>query len=190
VNDKIKHPRAAALLVAKEICAALKPLTEKLIVAGSLRRRKTEVSDVEICYVGKIEPRPDPGDLLGQIIPTNLADEWIEQQYRTGRLTKRLNKNGSPAWGPHNKLAVHVASGIPVDFFQPAPVGWWSLVVCRTGSAAHNETVCNAAIARGERWNPYLGFEDRRDGRLLYVPRSEPAVFEHVRLPWREPWER
>lgn len=188
--SKTKYPRADALAVAKELCDLLKPISDKLIVAGSLRRRKAEVGDVEICYLGKIEPRPDPLDLLGQVIPTNLADEFLGQLLARGVLQRRPNVNGGTAWGERNKLAVHVASGIPVDFFQTRPEGWWSLVVCRTGSAAHNEKVCHAAIARRLRWNPYAGFEDRASGQLLYIPRSEPAVFERVGLPWLDPWQR
>jgi len=190
MGDKPKIPRADALAVAKELCDLLKPATDKLIVAGSLRRRKPEVGDVEICYLGRIEPRPDPLDLLGQVIPTNLADELLGKLLAAGVLAKRPNVNGHFAWGEQNKLALHVASGIPVDFFQTRPAGWWSLVACRTGSAEHNTKVCNAAIARGLRWNPYAGFEDRTSGQMIHIPRSEPDVFARVGLPYLEPWQR
>lgn len=191
-SSKPRFPRAAALAVAAELCAALKPLCppDRLKVCGSLRRRKAEVGDVEIVYVGRVELRPDPEDLLGRTVPANLAEAWLAEALRAGVLAQRLNKNGSPAWGAQNKLAVHAASGIPVDFFQGTESGWWSLVVCRTGSAAHNTRLCLAAIERGWQWDPYHGFKDRATGRLLHTPRSERAVFELVGLPYLEPWER
>ena len=86
MSGKQKFPRAAALAVAKELCDALKPLAEKLIVAGSLRRRKQEVGDVEIVFVPKIEMRADPSDLLGHKVQTNLVHELIECLLRDGKL--------------------------------------------------------------------------------------------------------
>jgi DNA polymerase/3'-5' exonuclease PolX len=53
-----------------------------------------------------------------------------------------------------------------------------------------NTRICNAAIARGQTWNMYRGFEDRTTGDLLFVPESEQALFAHVRLPYLEPKER
>ena len=51
---KTRFPRAAAIAVARELCEALKPHCERLIVAGSLRRMKQQVGDVEIVYIPKI----------------------------------------------------------------------------------------------------------------------------------------
>ena len=50
---KVTFPRAVAIQVARELCEALKPHCERLIVAGSLRRGKQEVGDVEILYIPK-----------------------------------------------------------------------------------------------------------------------------------------
>jgi DNA polymerase/3'-5' exonuclease PolX len=101
-----------------------------------------------------------------------------------------VGEKGGTAWGPKNKLAVHVASGIGIDFFEATKRNFWTVLVCRTGSAESNMRVCQAAEARGLKWNPYLGFEDRRTGELLFVPESEEAVFTHVGLPYLEPSKR
>jgi DNA polymerase/3'-5' exonuclease PolX len=190
LSDRPKFPRALALDVAAELCRALRPHCDKLIVAGSLRRRKLEVGDVEICFIGHREPLPDPNDLLGHLVDTDLAAKAIGELVAGCVVKPRPKGDGSLTWGDCNKLAVHTASGVPVDFFTTRPAGWWSLLVCRTGSAAHNEKICNAAIARGLRWNPYAGFEDRITGQMLHVARNERDVFDRVGLPYREPWER
>lgn len=190
MSDKQKVPRAAALAVAKELCDALKPVTEKLIVAGSLRRRKAEVGDVEIVYISKVEMQADPGDLLGHKVPTNLVHTLLESLLLRGVLEKRLNVNGKAAWGYENKLARHKASGIGVDFFQADKDNWFSLLVCRTGSAESNTAICMAAEDRGLKWNPYKGFLDRTTEQLNFVPRSEEQVFSWVGLPYKQPWER
>lgn len=191
MSDKPKFPRADALAVARELCAALKPVTEKLIVAGSLRRGRLEVGDVEICYIARIEPRADPLDLLQNPVRTNLVDELLGEWLRAGRLQLRLKENGQNiGWGAENKYAIHTASGIPVDFFAGNSENWWTLLVCRTGSAENNTRICNAAIERGLKWNPYRGFEDRASGKIIFTPRSEQAVFQRVGLPWLEPAQR
>jgi len=192
MSGKIKHPRAKALEVARELTAALRPLCEpeRFIFAGSLRRMKPEVGDIEMVYVPLIESRPDPDDLLNHPVMTNLFDLKLNEWLKAGVITKRVGPQGGTAWGASNKLAVHTASGIGVDFFQADQQSFWTLLVCRTGSAEMNTRICNGAIARGQTWNMYRGFEDRVTGELLYVPDSEEALFAHVGLPYLPPKDR
>ena len=190
MSGKTKFPREAALAVARELTVALTPLCERMIFAGSLRRLKPEVGDIEVVFIPKIEAHPDPDDLLGHLIPTSLVDAWLAGEIKAGRMERRRNVNGSPLWGPVNKLARHMASGIGVDFFQADRRNWYSLLVCRTGSAESNTRICNAAIERGLRWDMYAGLRDRLSGVLVFEPASERALFERVGLPYLEPKDR
>jgi DNA polymerase/3'-5' exonuclease PolX len=192
MGSKIKHPRARALAVARELTAALKSLCEpeRFIFAGSLRRRKEEVGDIELVYVPRFERMADPDDLLRNPTTTNLVDAKLNDWLKTGIISKRVGAQGGKSWGSSNKLALHTSSGIGIDFFQADTQNFWTLLVCRTGSAAMNTRICNAAIARGQTWNMYRGFEDRITGDLLFVPESEQALFAHMRLPYLEPKER
>jgi DNA polymerase/3'-5' exonuclease PolX len=186
MSDKVKHPRSAALAVAKELCDLLKPLTLRLIVAGSLRRRKAEVGDVEIVYIPRIDMVPDGFFDKKEV---NLPDALFDELLQSGRLAKRTNVNGSEMWGDKNKLAVHVASGIPVDLFSARLGNWFNYVVCRTGGAESNMRIASAAQAKGWKWNPYgIGFTNET-GSDVFV-NSERDVFELVGLKYLEPWER
>lgn len=192
MSSKIKHPRAKALEVAREITAAFRAHCEpeRFIFAGSLRRLKPEVGDIEVVYVPTVQMLPDPNDLLGNPVPTMAFDLQLADWLRSGVISKRVGEKGGTAWGEFNKLAVHTASGIGIDFFQANKRNFWTLLVCRTGSAESNMRVCQAAEARGMKWNPYRGFEDRYTKELLYVPESEEAVFRHVGLPYLQPKDR
>jgi DNA polymerase/3'-5' exonuclease PolX len=192
MSGKLKHPRSKALEVARELTAALREVCEpeRFIFAGSLRRMKPEVGDIEVVYVPQVELLPDPNDLLGNPIPTLRFDLVLADWLRRGVIAKRVGEKGGTAWGEMNKLAVHMASGIGIDFFQANKRNFWTLLVCRTGSAESNMRVCQAAESRGMKWNPYRGFEDRATRELLYVPESEEAVFAHVGLPYLPPKER
>ena len=186
MSDKKKYPRAEAIAAAAELCRALKPYTERMIVAGSLRRRKPMVGDIEILFIPKFEMRKL--DLLSDTL-VSLADEVLSCLLQKQVIRHRPNVNGSNIWGEKNKLAVHGASGIPVDFFTATEANWFNYLVCRTGSAESNMRIATAAQARGWKWNPYgAGFTDDR-GQLVPV-HSEDQVFAHARLTWQEPWER
>jgi DNA polymerase/3'-5' exonuclease PolX len=192
MSSKIKHPRALALEVARQLTAAFRELCEpeRFIFAGSLRRMKPEVGDIEVVYVPRVEVLPDPNDLLGNPIPTVRFNRLLEDYLKSGVLQKRVGEKGGTVWGSVNKLAVHLESGIGIDFFEANKRNFWTLLVCRTGSAESNMRVCQAAESRGLKWNPYRGFEDRKTGELLFVPESEEGLFAHVGLPYQLPKDR
>ena len=186
-TDKPRFPNQIGMKVAAELCAALKPVCDKIIVAGSLRRRKATVGDVEILYIGKSEVRQDPDDMFANIT-VNLADETITALEKSGVLERRKNKNGSEMYGPKNKLMRHRATGLPVDLFAATAENWHNYLVCRTGPADSNARICLAAQARGWKWNPYgAGFSRGDEVRAM---ESEAAVFAFVGLPYEQPEAR
>lgn len=183
-DKKQTYLREDALEVARELCRHLKPVTDQLIVGGSLRRRKQTVGDVEIIFIPKIVQRPI--DLVSTA-PIDLAEEAINRLVAEGVLAKRAN--GSTMWGMKNKFAVHVDLGIPVDFFATLPQCWFNYLVCRTGPAELNTEIAKRAIAKGWHWQPYgVGFRTTTGG--IHEVSSEQEVFDFVGLPYAEPWER
>jgi DNA polymerase/3'-5' exonuclease PolX len=183
---KQKFPRSAAISVAREILAAITPFCERIILAGSLRRRKQEVGDVEILYIPMFVVEPDG---LFDKHTVNLADRALDKLLLSGVISKRLNSLGSETWGDKNKLARHVATGIPIDLFSTRISTWHNYLVCRTGSAENNMRIASAAKARGWKWNPYgPGFTDHH-GNCVEVT-SEHDVFHLSGLPYLEPWQR
>lgn len=184
---KRKWPREDALEVARELCAKLKPVCERLIVAGSLRRRKEEVGDVEIVFIPKMV---EGGQDLFEKRMVSAADAVIEGMLEDGTLLKRVSEAGHAAWGAQNKLGVH-RSGMPVDLFRTTEGAWWNYVVCRTGPADSNKRIAVAAQRVGYQWNPYgAGFSSLSADGKVPVMGSEREVFEFVGLPYKEPWER
>lgn len=190
-TDKPRFPNQIGMKVAAELCAALKPVCERIIVAGSLRRRKPTVGDVEILYIGKTEVRQDPADMFANIT-INLADEAISALENSGVLERRKNVNGSEMYGPKNKLMRHRATSLPVDLFAATAENWWNYLVCRTGPGESNIAVASAAQAKGWKWNPYGSGFSRQIGLTTeqHVVTSEREVFEFVGLPYLEPEKR
>lgn len=189
--EKPKFPRALALEVVRELLPWLQPCCTELRVAGSLRRERAMVGDVEFVFV----PVLAPGVAVDLLLPPPLVaqtDARFEDLLARGVIEKRQNVNGSGMWGAKNKLARHRATGVPIDFFATTEAAFWNYLVCRTGGARTNVEICNAAIAKGWKWTPYdEGFSRPSGlGREVHAVRSEREVFEFVGLPYLEPRER
>jgi len=188
--EKKRYPRAEALAVAEELTAALAPVCSRIAVAGSLRRGKPTVGDVELLFVPRFEERPHE---LWKPLQFNLAEEEIGNLLARGTLAKRPSIKGTFAWGAKNKLALH-RNGIPVDLFTATAANWWNYLVCRTGPAESNMLIAMEAQKRGWKWNPYdAGFS--RGGPLAgereeHAVTSEEDVFAFVGLPYHPPEER
>ncbi len=220
MSDKPKFPAEVAKTVARELCAVLAPCCELhraenrpyLVVAGSLRRRKAEVGDLELVFVSKW------GEVADGLLTkhTDLMEHALDELLDRGVLTKRVNSKGSEMWGPKNKLALHAATGLPVDFFATRSPFWFNYLVCRTGGADNNKEIASRCQSRGLAWHPYHGGfsvessavlisliesegihltdgplrpELIRTGKMIEV-HSERDVFTLAGLEYREPWER
>ena len=184
--SEMRYPYAEALKVANEIVDTLMPACTHIEIAGSLRRERPDVGDIEILYIPRIEETDDPCDFFGKM-ELNRVDEKLEKL--TGIFfERRLNILGREVYGDKNKLMRHIKSGIPVDFFAATTENWFNYLVCRTGPADSNKAICNAAIAKGLKWHPYgAGFSN--GAGWMIVP-SERAVFDFVGLPYKEPRDR
>lgn len=194
-ETKRKYPRAAAVAVVRELLAVLTPQTERLIVAGSLRRLKGEVGDIEILYIPKWQKVRDQDDLFGAAVDQNVTAVLLDCLVTAGYLEQRLNKNGSTMWGDENKYARHVRSGVPIDFFATTAEKWHNQLVVRTGPSASNIAIAAAAIERGWSWHTYgAGFTrgGGTSGRPFEerVMGSEREVFEFVGMPFLPPEKR
>lgn len=183
--SRTKFPRSLAVQVARELTSWLTPYCERLIFAGSLRRLKAEVGDIEVLYIPKLSTEPDG---LFDTKQVNLVDRCLDDLIANGLLQKRKNVNGHETWGAKNKLAVH-SSGIGIDFFEANAANWFNYLVCRTGSALTNTRIAAAALTKGWKWHPTRdGFSDEY-GKLVRVE-SEQDVFRLVGLPYLEPCRR
>ena len=114
MSDKPKFQLALAKSVAESLCALLAPHCMRVVIVGSIRREKQEVGDIELLILPKTEMRPDG---LFDSKPFDLSAEAIDGLLDQGIIAKRPSKTGVFTWGELNRLAVHVESGIPVDFF-------------------------------------------------------------------------
>jgi DNA polymerase (family 10) len=186
-NPKPLHTSGAAFEVARVLKAELEPFCERCEIAGSLRRGRPAVGDIEIVYIPKLIPSQT--SLLGEVLEyRNQAAGKLELMLNQGILKMRLNKKGKFTWGELNKLAVHVASGIPVDFFGTTEQNWTNTFFVRTGGKATNIEIAIRAKGMGWRFEAYgKGFTR---GPKTIVTMSEEQIFQFVGLPYLPPSRR
>lgn len=190
MSDKKKYDRDLACRIADSLLVHLMPDCERWEIAGSVRRGKSQVGDVEILYIPKLFTG-NAVDLLEPPPMLNATDIIIEKLLAQGVLGKRLNVNGHIAgWGGNNKLAVHLASGLPVDLFATTKENWWVSLVIRTGGKDTNLMLTTGANKQNLTLNAYgCGVTNRATGEVTKA-NSEQEVFALCGVPYREPKDR
>jgi DNA polymerase/3'-5' exonuclease PolX len=166
---KKKFDAEEAVPVAQELVALLQPFCERIEIAGSLRRCKQTVGDIELLFVPRMDERQ--ADMFSTE-PVDLAAEKINALLAAGVLAKRPSETGAFTWGRLNKLAVHVASGIPVDFFcEPDAADWPRSIAIRTGPKEFNLRLMTEAPKHGHKAHAY--------GEALHkIPSGERVIVQ------------
>ena len=155
-----------ALKIAEDVKSQLAPHCERIAIAGSIRRKKVEVGDIEIVAI----PKPYQIGLFESGIAT-VVNRW---QKVKGVLPCKYTQRILP-------------SGMKLDLFFAKEDNWGLIYAIRTGSAAYSYKV----LATGWVKNGY-----KSKGGYLYrgvkkVPvYSERSLFTKARVNYVEPEER
>jgi DNA polymerase/3'-5' exonuclease PolX len=164
-SNKIEMKLEDAAQHAREFLDAIDEM-ERATIAGSIRRRRPIVHDVDIVF--------DP-DISRAIF---LSD------------TNRIACHPLVAvskWG--NKLAAITWHGIPIDLYFSEPETFNTLLLIRTGSVQNNIRL--ATIAKRKGWKLHAsgeGLFDEKGERI--AGDSERSIYDALGEPWQEPWER
>ncbi len=156
----------------------------KVEIAGSIRRQKPEVKDIEIVAQPYLRT-----DLFGAPLDEDSKlDHLVAQMIRDGRLRKRLNGAGNAqAYGQKYKaLATH--DGMPLDLFIVRPPAQWGAVFAiRTGPADFSKYLVTAC--QGMALKCVEGRLVYADGGTFATP-TEESFFKGCGVPWVPPEQR
>lgn len=180
MGGDVKYPLAVAAAVADELVKLIEPVCERIIVAGSIRRKKPQVGDVEIVYIPKFTSRKV--DMFNES-RFNLVDEQLQTMIQSGVLIVR------GGWGEKNKFAIHTKSGIPVDLFSTTVENWWVTMTFRTGGKTNNLKLTTGANRIGRSLNAYGCGVTCSDNSVIPAT-SERHVFELCKVDYKEPEDR
>jgi DNA polymerase/3'-5' exonuclease PolX len=171
--------------VADDLRILLAPACERIEVAGSLRRRRLTVSDIELVAIPRyVEDREG---LFGTTRHSALDDLLAKVQRRPVTLHRRdgTEREQVRDGSAYKALAYR---GLPVDLFivEPERTDWGVIYTIRTGPADFSREL----VTRCRTWGKRV-----QGGRLYdrgrYVPCPDEAGFlAAVGLPWIEPEDR
>ncbi len=168
--------------LAHQVKGQLAPYCDRIEIAGSVRREKPEVSDIEVLCI----PKPAPLTLLGGA-DLDLLTGYLRQEVTTGKVwAKRPNERGAFTFGIQNKLLLY--REIPIDVFSTDAKNWGMSLFVRTGPAEWNIKAMAAFKAAGMQGHAYGGVTGQ-DGKDINCP-EEADVFKLLGIPYVEPSKR
>lgn len=183
-----KFPLAVAERLANKIVAEISPFCERCEVAGSIRRHKPEVKDIEVVAIPRWEERPDPGDLFQTaMLRVNLLCENLSQRQHVQWIKPGTSVIEPWPLKPEGKYWRGLLSnGIKLDLFIALPENYGLIKLIRTGSDKFNVGVFAHAgrveigVANGFLWH----------GSQPIPTPEEDDVFRVLGLEYVEPKDR
>lgn len=146
--------------IAEKVLERVSPYCSKIEVAGSVRRGKPQVNDIDFVLI--------PSD------PWNLTHEIMGL---------------GPSTATGDKLKRVKFDDVQVDFYYATPETWATLLLIRTGSKESNIRLASLAKKKGWRLAASGDGLFNEKGQRI-AGDSEESIFEALSLPHQEPWQR
>lgn len=206
-----------ALNVSNDLVRTIAPYCINVAIAGSVRRNKPEVNDIEIVATPRWIEEPDPSDLFGGNLRVNaLYRDWANNLSATGE-TSRFSESpfgkARPEFAPVKWIKTGTIERIPweidpngkywrgymqgprcnLDLFLTTPENFGAQLLIRTGSREFGTSVMVHAHRVGFEFDDgYLwDARDRPRGPRVMVPTlTEADVFRALNLRYVAPEER
>lgn len=158
--------------IANGVKDQLSPFCIRIEIAGSIRRCRSEVKDIEIVAI----PKRFSADLFGKRMEVDsefchTVDQWKRVKGQpSGKYTQRI-----------------LPAGIVLDLFMAHTDNWGLIYAIRTGSVSFSHHVLASGWVRA-------GFHGKngmlwRNGGVVPV-REEHDLFGLIHVPWIEPEKR
>jgi DNA polymerase/3'-5' exonuclease PolX len=177
---KAKLPYPIALALAETVVIDLAPACDRIGIAGSIRRKKSEIGDIEIVCIPAIETG---ADLFGQPTTVRSAPDSRLEEIAASRGWRRIK--GGDLYRQYD------IGPCVLDLFVTTPEKWGVIFTIRTGSADFSRWLVTPRREGGA----LPGYLKVKDGRLwaggmpLATP-DETDVFTRLELAWIPPEER
>jgi DNA polymerase (family 10) len=161
-----RYPYAEAYEIALKVLEELKPHCERIEIAGSLRRKKADIGDIDMVLINK----PYSTGLFESGIAT-VINQW---QKVSGEL-------------PCKHIERILPEGIKLDIYITTEENWGNIYAMRTGSKDYSHKVLgNGWVRQGFKSDGGYLF---RDGER-YEVREEKDLFKLIGVSYVEPENR
>lgn len=183
MSSDARTPHAEALALANEFVALIRDQCEEVEIAGSLRRQKKDVGDIEVV----IMPKPDLFTAL---------DKMVAQ----GVVTKAIYPNGTPRWGTSYRGVMYRSMKIEIFTCDANNRGY--ITWLRTGPGDANTLLMQKLIDKkspyrfqeghlywSHKWTKSGDKWHGENAQLIPLP-DEATLFRLLGLKYLEPQDR
>ena len=147
--------------LARQIVKEILPHCQRVEVAGSIRRRKSEINDVDLVLI--------PESLLKHRIVAGLQRTMNAEVLKSG-----------------DKVAQLIINGVNVDLYFAKKEDFIALLLFRTGSAQNNMKLASKARSMGLKFSHYGVFK----GATRIDDNTEEGIYKALNLTYLPPQER
>lgn len=217
MSTALKRSRAEAIAEAARLQQLLGDTVLRWEIAGSVRRMRPEVGDVDHVVIPSIvtEPLHVQAPMFGEVLdkprkPTarNLMLARLDELVDAGELVKAVHSDGKNRWGPKYRTVVlpgqDPATAFKHELWSASEGSWGAILSIRTGPEEISERLVKLLRERGFKqhegelrrlldaghWDEQLGKRVGEVlGEVLTVP-EERDYFAIAGLPWCEPEKR
>lgn len=150
--------------IGEEVLTKLQPFIDRAEIAGSIRRKKTEVHDIDLV----IQPK----------------EEFMILE----RIKGILRTYGKLELDGQQIIRVMGENGTEIDCYIANQKNYEVILLIRTGSKEHNVKLAQEAIKQGKSLRFSEGLIDKATGRLLAD--TERSIYEKLNMEYVEPVNR
>lgn len=154
-----RHLMHQIIPLSEELIEFLKPHVDKIETAGSLRRKKETIGDIDILATGNSD----------EIMDSFVQYEDIEDVLVQG----------------DTKTSIRMKNGIQADVRVVDAESWGSALMYFTGSKEHNVKLRQVAIDNGYKLNEYGLFQKETED--LVVSETEEEIYKKLGMDWTPP---
>ena len=150
--------------IGESVLEKLKPCLEKGAIAGSIRRGKKTVNDIDLVLLPK-------GEFM------------VLESIKSVLLSYgKLGVDGTQI------VRVKDQDGVKIDCYIATKQNYEVLLLIRTGSKEHNIKLAQEALRQGKQLKFSEGLLDKKTGKLL--ANTEESIFKELGLEYVEPEKR
>jgi len=132
-----------ARCAAESVATMLADAVERIVIAGSIRRDRPDVGDIELVAIPRFTDQPDG---MFESRRVNRLTETVDALTWAGALA---NHPDDPKRGERYSKLIHSASGLQVDLFSASADTFGLILLIRTGPAAYSRRFVTDLRRRG-----------------------------------------
>lgn len=185
---------ADAAAISRELVDILELGCERIEVAGSIRRRRPDVGDIELVAVPRLQTVTIREGLFeSREVVSNELEVLVDAFLLDGTLRPHPT---DPKRGPKYSKLLHRASGLQVDLFSARPETFGLIYLIRTGPAEYSQRFVTDIrslgwhVGHGELHRGALACADRLGQCEIHPTPEEHDVYAAIGHPWIDPTVR